>query len=36
MENELEGTMKRMIHYNVSDPNGGTRTLDYSKLLNEK
>ena len=36
LEHEVEGLLKRKINFSVKDGKGGTRSLDYTSLLNEK
>jgi chromosome segregation ATPase len=36
LEHELEGTMRRVLNLNQSDPSGSKRSLDYAKLIGEK
>jgi len=36
LENEIEGLMKRKINFSARDERGGTRTMDYTGILNEK
>ena len=36
LENEIEGLLKRKINYSTRDERGGTRSMDYTGILNEK
>ena len=36
LEHELDGTMRRVLNVSHADPTGSKRSLDYTKLLNEK
>ena len=36
LEGEIDGLLRRKIMYEVPDHQGGTRSLDYTGLLNEK
>jgi chromosome segregation ATPase len=36
IEHELDGLLRRRIEYSSKDYEGGTRTLDFTNLLNEK
>jgi|LakMenE01Jun11ns_1017448.scaffolds.fasta_scaffold4681967_1 hypothetical protein len=36
LEHELDGTMRRILNVSHADPTGSKRSLDYTKLLNEK
>lgn len=36
LEHEIEGMLKRRIHFSFRDQEGGVRSMDYTNLLNEK
>lgn len=36
LEKEIEGMMKKKIDFTVKDIHGGSRTLDYMSVLNQK
>jgi hypothetical protein len=36
IEHEIDGLLKRKINYTVKDSQGGSRSLDYTNILNEK
>lgn len=36
LEHEVEGLLKRRINFTVKDQEGGSRTMDYTGILNEK
>jgi len=36
LEHEIDGLLKRRINFSLKDEDGGSRTLDYTNILNEK